>query len=80
MRDKILNLRGVVYEGEVKSANVKTLSGEITILDHHRPMISILAARGKIRLESQAGEKSEYEAPSGFLHLNPVGELAILVD
>ena len=79
MKVSILSLRGVEYRGEAKSLNVKTKAGEITILDHHRPLITILKP-GTAILTTQDGKVLEKEIHSGFLEMNPENQLSLLID
>lgn len=79
MHTRIYTLKGPLFEGETKKLNAKTVSGEITILPHHEPIISVLDEEGKIWLETVDGVRHEYAAPSGFLHMNGVNELTILL-
>ncbi|HEY4518128.1 MAG TPA: hypothetical protein VJG48_00705 [Candidatus Paceibacterota bacterium] len=80
MKTKILNLKGILFEGEAKKVNVKTLSGEITLLDHHQPIISVLQKDSKIWLEDASSKRQDFAAQGGFLHLNGNNELSVLVD
>lgn len=75
----MLSLRGVEYQGEAESFNVKTKAGEITILDHHRPLITILGA-GPAVIMTAAGERIEWTINSGFLEMNPANHLNVLID
>ncbi len=69
-----------MFEGKAKKLNAKTLSGEITILDHHQPLVSVLAKNGLVWLEAEDGVRHEYLAPSGFLHMNGANELTVFLD
>lgn len=75
---KILSPKGVEFEGEAKSFNVKTRVGEITILDHHHPLMTILE-RGSGIIETASGERREIPIQSGFLEVSPSNELTVLV-
>ncbi len=79
MKTRIITLTGVLYDGDADAVHARTKSGDITILDHHQPLLSILARESVIRVESQSGLQS-IEAPSGFLHLDGNNELTVLVD
>jgi len=78
MRLKILSLKGVEYDGEAKGLNVKTGAGEITVLDHHLPIIADLK-KGKavVFLED---EKKEIVVKGGFLEMSRDNVLTLLVD
>ena len=79
MQLTIYSLKGVQYEGAVKSFNVKTRAGEITILDNHRPLITLLE-KGTARIIDEAHQTHEVPITSGFLELTPEHVLNVLVD
>ncbi|MEK7554961.1 MAG: F0F1 ATP synthase subunit epsilon [Patescibacteria group bacterium] len=74
----IYSLRKPVYEQESRSVNLKTISGEITILDDHRPLIAPLAT-GNIRVIDTQGKEEVVESKSGFVEVRPGGEVNILL-
>ena len=76
---KILSLKNVEYEGEVVSLNVKTQSGEITILDNHRPLISVLK-KGLAVITDEKNNQKELEIESGFLEMTDGNKLNLLID
>lgn len=79
MKLRILSLKGIKYEGEVSGLNVKTSSGEITVLDNHRPLITSLK-NGTAYIITKAGERVPVEIKSGFLEKGNGDELSLLVD
>ena len=79
MFTKVISLKGIEYEGEVISLNVKTESGEITILDHHRPLITILK-KGVAVITGEKNEKKEIAINGGFLEVAPQNRLNVLID
>jgi ATP synthase F1 epsilon subunit len=74
----VYSLQKVLYQGDVESVNCQTAAGEITILDHHRPLISILR-KGVMKIIDQ--EKKEHYIPvsSGFLEVRSGDEAKFLV-
>ena len=78
MKVYIYSLRNPVYQRESVSVNLKTISGELTILDNHRPLIAPLAA-GPIRVTDTKGKKEVIEATGGFVEVQPKGEVKILL-
>lgn len=78
MKTQILSLQGVTYEGEATLLNAQTLSGEITILPEHQPIISVLKEGSRIYLNDQEGRKT-FEVASGFLHLDGNNTLTVLL-
>ena len=78
MRVQIYSLRKPVFSREAESVNVKTASGEITVLDDHRPLIAPLM-KGPIRVAG-GGREDVIKAESGFIEVRPKGEVNILID
>jgi len=78
MKLQVFNLKGVAYDGEVISLNAKTASGEITVLEHHRPLITILK-KGELRIVTKDGSKQTIPADSGFLEVRQGGEASVIV-
>ena len=78
MRTKILSPQGVLYEGEAVSFNVTTKSGEITVLDHHHPLLTMLA-KGRGILETSQGERREIPVGGGILEVGSPNNLTVLV-
>ncbi len=76
---KVISLKGIQYQGEVESLNIKTLSGEITVLENHRPLITILN-KGTAVITSNKKERKEIEIVGGFLEVAPRNHLNVLVD
>lgn len=75
----VYSLRKVLYQGEAGSINCQTAMGEITILEHHRPLVSILR-KGVIKILDK--EKKEHYIPvvSGFLEVRSGDEAKFLVE
>jgi F0F1-type ATP synthase epsilon subunit len=69
---------GVRFDGEASSFNVKTRAGEITVLDHHHPLITILEACKAVVIK-QNGDRAEFDIQSGFLEMDPNNTLTVLV-
>ncbi len=64
----IYSLEKVLYHGEAVLVNCQTAAGEITILEHHRPLISILR-KGVIKVLDKNEKEYYIEASSGFLNV-----------
>ncbi|MBI5732434.1 F0F1 ATP synthase subunit epsilon [Candidatus Jorgensenbacteria bacterium] len=79
MKINALTLKGIAFKGEAESLNVKTLSGEITVLDHHRPLISVLT-KGEITITTPDRKKTSIHARSGFLEIGNTNEVTLLID
>ena len=79
MRVEIFSLKKIEFQGQAQGLNVKTTSGEITLLDHHVPLITLLA-RGPATLILPHGERRTIPIAGGFLEMGPENSLTALVD
>ena len=79
MKINILSLKGTQFEGDATALNVKTTSGEITVLDNHRPLMTILAP-GEATVVLPSGERRAIPVRGGFLEVRENNELVALVD
>ncbi len=79
MKLNIYSLKGVEFAGDVAGVNVKTAAGEITVLDNHLPLISVLE-KGKLNIIKNSGAREEKQINSGFLEMDDKNNLKLLVD
>ena len=79
MKLAVYSLKKILFAGEADSLNCKTAVGEITVLNHHRPLITMLA-KGTLAIVDK--EKKEHYIPvsSGFLEVNSENEAKLIVD
>ena len=79
MKLGIYSLQKVLFQGEAESVNCKTAMGEITVLDHHLPLISVLE-KGTMKIID--GNQQEHFIPvnAGFLEMREGNEMRCLVD
>ena len=78
MQLQVISLKGVQYEGDIKSVNVKTTSGEITVLDHHLPLITVLT-KGQLVVEDTNGKETVIHTESGFLEVKEGNQAVALI-
>ena len=76
---RIISPSGIHFEGTTTSLNAKTKSGEVTILDHHRPIISVLTS-GTLVYILENGKTQTLSVTSGLLEMNDKNELSVLID
>lgn len=79
MHLKILTPDSTQYKGDVKSLNVMTHAGEITILDGHEPIISMFD-RGTVNIVDKDDETKYLQINAGFLEMTPENELNVLTE
>ena len=70
---------GVVLEDEVTSLTVKTTSGEITILDAHRPLMTELVACEARAIKKDASVE-RFAVKGGFLEVNRRNQVLVMID
>ena len=75
---KIATPEKVVYEKDILQVSIPTTTGEITVLPHHSPLVSILQA-GELKIKDQNGEQVIAVA-GGFLEVRANNEIVILAD
>lgn len=79
MKLSIYSLRKIIFHGEVKSLTCPTTSGEITVLDHHRPLITVLK-NGVIKIDDLKDKDSYIELRSGFLEVGRSNSARLIIE
>ena len=79
MKLGVYSLRKVLFQGDATSVNCNTRMGEVTILDNHEPLISILE-KGTMTIVDKEGTKHYIPVSSGFLEVNADSQTKILVE
>lgn len=79
MKLGVYSLQKVLFQGDAKSVNCNTRSGEITILDDHEPLISILE-KGTITITDRDQHQTFIPVKSGFLEIESGSAAKILVE
>jgi len=75
---KIATPEKVIYENDVFKISIPTTTGEITILPHHIPLVSIVQA-GELKIADELGEQV-IAVSSGFVEIKANNEVIILAD
>jgi len=70
MHIRILAIDKELYAGSADALSVPAESGEITILDNHVPLISLLK-KGKIVVHHGGKNKEEFSVRGGFIEVHP---------
>ena len=68
MTVSIYSLKKTIFHGEAKSLTCPTTSGEITLLDNHRPLITVLKS-GVMKMVDKSEEIHYINVSSGFLEV-----------
>ena len=75
----IFSLNKIEYKDEVAGLNVKTKSGDVTILNNHRPLVSVLKPC-TAEILTKDNKKISFAIKSGFLEMDGENRLNLLVD
>ncbi len=79
MKLGVYSLQKVLFQGEAASVNCKTAMGELTILDHHIPLISVLE-KGIMKIVDTNQQEQFIPIAAGFLEVREGNEVRCLVD
>ncbi len=79
MHVRVHSITRTLFDGEATSLTCPTTSGEITVLAHHRPLLSELKA-GMLKIITIKGEESYIPVVSGFLEVSVGGFVSVLTD
>src|SRR3989338_11191539 len=78
MRFRIHTLDETVFDGEVSGITLGTEAGEITVLSHHTPLITLVKP-GAVRVHRAEGDMRVIEIQGGFLEVKPENQGATLL-
>jgi len=79
MKLGIYSLNKILFQGEAKELNCKTAMGEITVLNHHLPLITMVT-KGKIKVIDERNKEHFFESTSGFLEVQPGNSARMIVE
>lgn len=79
MKLGVYSLQKVLFRGEAREVNCNTKIGEITILDHHEPLISILE-KGVVKIIDENRQEHFIPVNSGFVEIRSGNEARFLVE
>ncbi|OGZ66703.1 MAG: hypothetical protein A3C50_02335 [Candidatus Staskawiczbacteria bacterium RIFCSPHIGHO2_02_FULL_43_16] len=79
MKLSVYSLKKVLFSGQARLLNCKTMVGEITILDNHETYIGVLKP-GVAKVIDTANQEHFFEIKSGFLEVREGNEVRCLVD
>ncbi len=79
MKLSIYSLKNILFQGEASLLNCQTMAGEITVLDRHEALISVLTA-GIIRIVDKDKKEQFFPITSGFLEVKPDSDVRCIVE
>lgn len=78
MKVSLYSLKKILFQGEAELLNCKTLSGEITVLNNHTALITVLVS-GVMKIVDQ--QKAHFfPIKSGFLEVRAGNEVRCIVE
>lgn len=75
---KIATPEKVIYENDIFKVSIPTTTGEITVLPHHIPLVSIIQA-GELKIKDEMGNQA-IAISSGFFEVRANNEVIILAN
>ena len=78
MKLGVYSLKKILFQGEAQSVNCRTQSGEITILDDHEPLVSVLES-GTMKIVDKNGKEYYIPVSTGFLEVR-LNDAKFIVD
>ena len=79
MKLSVYSLKNILFQGEASSLNCKTVMGEITVLDNHETLITVLSA-GVVKIVDEKKKDVFFPIRSGFLEVKPGNEVRCIVE
>lgn len=78
MHVSIYSLKKVLFEDEAIAVNCQTEAGEITILDHHAPLVTVLKP-GQIKISNKDKKDFYFETEGGFLEVASKNQAKLII-
>ncbi len=75
----VYSLDKTLFEGEVEKLIAKTAMGEITVLDNHIPLVSILT-NSPLSIVDKSSKKNTIDVGSGIIEIRPESQVVILAN
>lgn len=72
-------MQKVLFQGVAREVNCRTKMGEITILDHHEPLISVLT-KGIMKIVDENRQEHFIPVASGFAEVRSGNQAKFLVE
>ena len=79
MKLSVYSLKNILFQGNASLLNCKTVMGEITVLDNHETLITVLSA-GVVKVVDENKKEHFFEINSGFLEVRPGNEVRCIVE
>jgi F-type H+-transporting ATPase subunit epsilon len=76
---EIYSLKDTLFNGAAKQMTCRSSSGEITVLDHHRPLLSMLLS-GVVKIVDEKDEEKFIEIGGGFIEVKKGNRVRLIVE
>ena len=77
MHIAIHSLQSTLFEGEAEKLICETPMGQMTVLDHHLPLIARVIGPS-LAVVRKTGERTDIPLAGGFLEVRPKSEVVVL--
>ena len=78
MQVSVYSLKKVLYEDEAVSVNCQTEAGEITVLDKHAPLVTVLKP-GQIKISNKDKKDFYFEVVGGFFEVGSKNQAKLII-
>ena len=79
MKVSIFSLKNILFQDEAQSLNCNTDTGELTILNHHEPLITNIK-EGLIKIVDKNNKTRYIQVKEGFLEMRSNNELKCIIE
>ncbi len=79
MKLSIYSIKKTLLETEAEKVTIPTMQGEITVLDNHLPLIT-LVKKGKVAYYTSQDQWKEIAFPGGIAEIRPGSEVVVLTE
>lgn len=79
MKLSLYSLKKILFQGEASLLNCKTAMGEITVLDNHETLITVLSS-GIVKITDSQEREHFFLIKSGFLEVKTGNEVRCIVE
>lgn len=79
MKVAVYSIHKTLYEGEAEKLMVRTLRGQITVLNNHIPLITKIMGPAAVAVDA-SGSTREIPLTGGILEVRPNSEVVILAN
>jgi F-type H+-transporting ATPase subunit epsilon len=79
MKVSVYSLKNTLFDAEAESATFDTVTGQITVLDNHEPLITVLK-EGLIKIISKDKKENYIQVKDGFLEVREKGQVRAIIE